>query len=547
MINPIPKISTRHRWLHQQKHRFWLLFLLGFYAFTALPNLANYPVVEMAQMGIAAPAYQLAQTGVYGNDLYRGFYRTDEHNYEYLPLYPLLVTAVYAVFGLSVTTARLVSVFSGGVGLWLTYELGKKLISPSVGLWAVAILTLFPLAVAHQGAGDMYPGAVPWLDFARVIRYDILVPVWVLAASLAFLTALERGSLLLFFMAGVLAGLGTLTHIYGAFILVVLGLLLLWQNGRYTFIRPPLYLFALGWGVTLVPWLLYIAQDWPAYVGQNLRHQSRFELWQIHFYVHNLLQEPWRYVKLVGRFRPPLLWPRPAFWLTLMAVVTAHATLLRHRTQPTHRFLLLALPTLFMLLALLVSFKRYTYFVLLLPFVGLTAGFGITLLWAQASHKGRGWQILFALWVGLSLLESGLRWRDYRQAVPTITPYAQITAGIRAAVRPGDKVLMMHDYWLGLADADVYSLDLLFVLSDPAYGWANTPSPMAVLQEIDPDIVVINQHILKLYRNDPQNIPHPQESMALQELDAFLQAHCQVVHDGGEDADYGRVLVFRCH
>ena len=62
--------------------------LVCWYGLATLPYLADFPILDWAQNGIAAPAYKLATTGVYGNDLFTGFYHTETYNYEYMPLYP---------------------------------------------------------------------------------------------------------------------------------------------------------------------------------------------------------------------------------------------------------------------------------------------------------------------------------------------------------------------------------------------------------------------------------------------------------------------------
>ena len=51
-----------------------------------LPYLADFPVMEWAQMRIITPAYKLAVEGTYGNDLLTGFYNAEQRYYEYMPL-----------------------------------------------------------------------------------------------------------------------------------------------------------------------------------------------------------------------------------------------------------------------------------------------------------------------------------------------------------------------------------------------------------------------------------------------------------------------------
>src|SRR5215208_5379311 len=102
-----------------------LAALIGWYGLATLPYLGDFPLLEWAQMGIAAPAYKLAMQGIYGNDLFAGFYRTEAYNYEYMPLYPLLVALSFKILGLGVWQARLVSVLCGLATILLTFWLGR--------------------------------------------------------------------------------------------------------------------------------------------------------------------------------------------------------------------------------------------------------------------------------------------------------------------------------------------------------------------------------------------------------------------------------------
>src|SRR5437867_12626523 len=123
-------------WLRQRQVAILLVLLIGWYSLATLPYLGDFPLLEWAQMGIAAPAYKLATQGVYGNDLFSGFYRTETYNYEYMPLYPLLVALSFKILGLGVWQARIVSVLCGLATLVLTFWLGRQLYDSTVGLVA---------------------------------------------------------------------------------------------------------------------------------------------------------------------------------------------------------------------------------------------------------------------------------------------------------------------------------------------------------------------------------------------------------------------------
>ncbi|KPJ85436.1 MAG: hypothetical protein AMS18_16310 [Gemmatimonas sp. SG8_17] len=266
--------------LSPRTSRIGLLLVAVLFLSATLPYLGDYPMLDWAQMGIAAPAHKLATEGIYGNDLFTGFYASELRNYEYMPAYPLLVAFSFKILGLGVWQARVVSVLAGLGVVLLTYRLGRQLYGRSVGLAAAVLLTTLRLGTSASTSG------IPLLDFSRIIRYDILVPVFVLAASSVFITTLanhttnqERspGRVRMrtwgLLATGFLAGLATLSHLYGAFILLTFVTVLVWQERWSVIKQPSTYSLPLGWLLALAPWLYYVAQDVGAYRGQMSRHE----------------------------------------------------------------------------------------------------------------------------------------------------------------------------------------------------------------------------------------------------------------------------------
>jgi hypothetical protein len=301
---------------------------------------------------------------------------------------------------------------------------------------------------------------------------------------------------------------------------------------------------ALGWLFVLLPWFIYIGQDVPAYLGQQLRHESRFNFLNPAFYLHNLLQEPWRYVKLVGRFQSPDLWPRPGFWLMVVAVLAANLALWRRRSEANSRFLLLSLPLLALLLALLISFKRYTYIILPLPFLALQIAYGLVVLTTWAGANGRVWQYSLALLLLLALAEGLSLTLKNLQAAQAATSYADVTTEIKSYLPGQARIIMHHGYWLGLAGYDAYSLDLLFILSDPAYGFSNPPTIDQLIQQLAPDYIIVADHLLKSYQQ-PALLPSLELAQKWQALDSYLQQQCQL-NGEVQTADYGLIFIFAC-
>ncbi|MBX3055088.1 MAG: hypothetical protein KF770_01325 [Anaerolineae bacterium] len=304
-----------------------------------------------------------------------------------------------------------------------------------------------------------------------------------------------------------------------------------------------------GWFTCLLPCLFYVGQDLPAYRGQMLRHESRFDLLNPAFYLDNLQREPWRYLNVAGPFHPSVGWPRPSFWLMIVAVAVAYVKLwsgIRQRPSLPSRFLFITLPILAFLLAALVSFKRYAYMVLLLPFLAVLVGLGISVMWQWGQGRGRLWSGLLLLWLLATAAEGVMGVASHRHMAQAATPYRDITAVLRQNIPAGSRILMLPSFWLGLADHDVYSLDLAYNLSNASFvGEAARPLPQ-VMQQLAPAYIIVPQHLLQSYLT-PETLPGDQVAKFWQLLATLIQEKCPATATQIHSQTYGVVSVYRCH
>ena len=100
--------------------RGWRWVLLGLvvsaYLLAELPYLDRYPLLNYDEGEEMAPAYKLATQGVFGSDLMTGFYRAETRLYYMLPVYMLLMGAVFrGTFFIEGIMARLM--------YWSTYQM----------------------------------------------------------------------------------------------------------------------------------------------------------------------------------------------------------------------------------------------------------------------------------------------------------------------------------------------------------------------------------------------------------------------------------------
>jgi 4-amino-4-deoxy-L-arabinose transferase-like glycosyltransferase len=505
--------------------------------------------------------------GVYGDDLFTGYYGMERHTYNFPPLFPLTEALAFRLLGVGAWQARLVAVLFGAATLALTYALGRRLYDAALGALAAWLLIGLRLALEPQASG------VPLIDQARNARYDIAVPPLVLATLLCFLWAdragdctIEHGRVrtsifdprsttLRYLAAGLLAGLAFLAHVYGGFVLALLGALLLWRDGWAALRRPALYLIAAGFVLALLPWALYIAQDLAAYSGQMLPERARFDVWSPTFYLNSLLQEPSRYRHWLRQDGVMVLWPRLGIWLALLGLPAAHVLLLRRagagRTPSplAERMLLLALPILALLLALLVNLKFYNYVVILLPFIALDLALLLWLGWRAANAwtgpaRFAGRLALGGL-IALTLLEgmAGV-WHSLRSAAAA-SSYAGYTSRIASAIPPRSRVLALHQFWFGLySQGYVYrSLSLVFYLSDPRY-YPPAPLPMEVaLDRIAPEYILVDRAMAPELRMEL-----PIAAIADEQRRGFrhyMAEHCARLVAQIADPDYGDLAIYQ--
>ncbi|MCB0231337.1 MAG: glycosyltransferase family 39 protein, partial [Anaerolineae bacterium] len=201
------------------------ILLLGFWL-VSLYGLAITPPVYEDEPWQASTGWKLATEGVFGSDMFAGYYNMDQRYYDFMPLHPAALALVFRIAGPGLFQARLETVVFGLLTLCLTYALGKRLFGTTVGLLAVALL----LGLRLLATGRFQETGIPLFDFARIARYDMVVPVFGLAALHAYITAMHKKRLVWYGASGLLAALAGLSHLYGVFFLVVLLVLVAWNR-----------------------------------------------------------------------------------------------------------------------------------------------------------------------------------------------------------------------------------------------------------------------------------------------------------------------------
>src|SRR5438552_2568763 len=170
---------------HPRRPRLVALAVGLVFLVVSVRHLDTVPQVYEDEPWQASTAYKLVTSGVFGSDLFAGFYNMDQRYYGFMPLHPLLLAAFFRVLGAGVVQARLETVSLSLLTLLLTFALGARLFSGWVGAIAVLLLVL----VRWSGLTYVQLTGIPLVDFARIARYDPFVPVLGLAALHVFLSA----------------------------------------------------------------------------------------------------------------------------------------------------------------------------------------------------------------------------------------------------------------------------------------------------------------------------------------------------------------------
>jgi 4-amino-4-deoxy-L-arabinose transferase-like glycosyltransferase len=473
-------------------------------------RLDTLPPVYEDEPWQASTASKLASQGVFGSDVFAGWNGMEEHYYGFLPVHPLLMAGVFKLFGEGLLQARLEAIFASTLTLCLTLLLARRLFSAWVALCAVSLLLL----VRWTGTTPIQVTGIPFVDLARIARYDAVVPIFGLAALLAYLSA-DQGWR--YGLAGLLAGLAGLTHVYGLFWVFALVLLALWDRRG---LKPVLWLVA-GTALPWVPYVAYVLSDLPEWHAQVSGYADRFGVLDPRFYVSNLLDEPHRYGPGLGA--PGLGWLlRPGFWTLLVLVPASLIGLLRQGRARAIVVPAIVFPVLF---ALLLRLKLVNYTLTFQPVLAIAAAWGILQALKRLPPRGR----LFAGVLALAVFAEGLTRLALLETTPA-TPYASFIARVHQTIPAGARVVGLHNYWFGFEDTDYRSFVVPLAWMDPG----GLPLDQG-LDRLAPDAVLLDDRMRTYLSYDPR---------ARAGFDAWLTASGAKLADQVDDPTYGLMQIY---
>ena len=473
------------------------LVCLGAFLVAGVRHLDAVPQVYEDEPWQASVAATLLRRGTFGSDLFGGLHGMQDHYYAFMPAHPLLLAAIFRLFGVGLVQARAETVGLGLVILVLTFVLGRRLF----GIWTGALALVILVFGRWTGLTYVQRSGIPLVDLSRIARYDMLAAALGLAALLVYVIAGRSGRRLGALAAGLVAGLSGLAHLYGLFWVPVLAVLVLWDRraaGRAANFG------ALGWLLlgAVLPWLpyaAYVALDLPDWRGQTAGYANRFGLLDPAWYLDNLVQEYHRYGPGLGPPGPAWLL-RVGVWSLLLGLLVGLAGLAWRawrRRDAAARAIVVPAVLLPLLFALLIHLKLVNYTLLELPLAALAVAWGVVAGWRWLGsetglphgalgvaagargaepgtlHRARGarsalWPARLAL-VAIMVavcVEGTVQLGRLDAAAATTTPYAVFAARVRQFVPPDAHVLGLHTYWFGFQDLDYRSFFVPLALAD---------------------------------------------------------------------------------
>jgi len=530
---------------------------------SVLPNLANHPTLTDDEAWVMSASYKLARDGVFGSDMFRGFFNADSHYYFNMPLHHFVIAAAFKVLGAGVVQARLVGVAYGLATIALTYFFARKIYGRGTALLALGLLLFLRLNMG-------FDTGLPLQELAANIRYD-LAPVPFMLAG--FLLLLRPPSTWRAAAVGILFGIATLMQFYGAFALpVAIAFLALESGPRRQRLRQAAALAGAA-ALVCLPYGAFALAHLDDFRGQVSTVGQRDDFADPGFYLDNLLHEPDRFLRPLGFEEVPrgedprvvaprllsareMVTRRPSAKVAVIVGLPLAAGFAvwraRRKQSRGDRLLALALAGLSVQYALFDSLKLYIYWIPVVPLLctGI-AGVAVWLLTAALRRDGpllgpaidRRLSLVMAAGCALCLLGflaegaearvSGLR------AASRETEYARLGSLIHRDVPPGATVVGSTSLWWALRDTDYHSYFMLFYVTSPDAG--------AYRSSIPGYLSGTGARYLVLTRLGQEELDKHLSAGDKHDLEAYKAAHGTLVRriDGAEARSYGYVEIWR--
>jgi 4-amino-4-deoxy-L-arabinose transferase-like glycosyltransferase len=427
-----------------------------------LPFLTRYPPLFIDESWNANTAWNWLQTGTNFDTIHAG--TLDQYGYAWMR-WPFLGNAPwlasFAIFGLGLFQARLVSWVFGVSLLLATVAAGRRNYSAITGALGALLLCV----------------SSPFLQASHYVRPDSMLASNVMLAFFVALVALEKDHWWAHMLAGLLIGLSANIHFNGLMFALALVAMYLVAYRSKMLRKRGTWLCAVGGLLGILSYVaIHILPNPPAYLAIHSLPMASSHIPPLRSLSLTALLDSVR--REVGRYH--------FYDFSLdFALIGASIAYLTVRRSKADRLLLAYVGAAFIGFVLFVGNKHEYYAILFYPFLLLMVA--ETLVSLFRAGKGVLPQRAFAMGLaGLMLVSSAFhlarpiaQHRDY--------DYYSVTDKIRTVIPKGARVMAPPEWWLGLADYDYRSsLNLTF------YHFQNGYSLTEGLEADRPDVLIVD-------------------------------------------------------
>src|SRR5712692_2552199 len=255
--------------------------VVGGFVLLAAQRLGAVPVPDKGNEAFMLQVpYEILHRGKIAVPLWRYLGGNIENSWHsYRPVYFLMLSGFYKVFGLGLLQGRAFNLTTAAVTLLLVYLIGRRMFDWRVGLVAVLMLV-----------SDLL-----FFERSRMLRDDFAACMFALAAFYLYEMAEGRKRGLLYFASGLAVGAGLMCHLNVLYMAVAICLLMLMKDGFRVFSSKKPYWFGLGAFAVMGYEIVYDVIDYRNFRLQNRGDNAHFGFLNGSGWWRNVLDEPDRY------------------------------------------------------------------------------------------------------------------------------------------------------------------------------------------------------------------------------------------------------------
>jgi 4-amino-4-deoxy-L-arabinose transferase-like glycosyltransferase len=345
---------------------------------------------------------------------------------------PLTLAGAFRLFGVSIVSARVLSLMAGLALIIVVYLLGLEVGGPAVAAGAALLI-----------ATDNFLFLA-----ARTARPEAYVTLFTSLAFLLWAKARRSGSLKLVLLSGLSAGIGINYHPAALGLAFSLGCLVLYECGRQFWKDPRLAAIVAGIILPIVPFAVWThsdAEHRAAFEETYLKQGRSQNLRQ------NLLAERTRYADFIGASsqRLPLPFHIPYRLHIAVALLAGMAILYWKNRALSYTIMIAVLPSL--LLWIYLPNKSSRYFAVIAPVFAILIGSAAFTKW-PARRFVRLATVAAGLLVMTQVAGNAILLYRSRPA-----QYAGVAAGLQTLIPKGNSVYGAITFWMALHDRPYYA------------------------------------------------------------------------------------------